>query len=1422
MKNRKRNYCFQNFFISMMIFVMFTNLSYSQIACPTLNSDGVYSKDSDVVISTYHSSVALTSTYFVTWGEAMSSAGTDATAITVVKPANGYNYSGSPRMVALSGNSDAQAFVLTTVGLYTWGKFTEVVDGSIVVSSSTSGFSAMTLPTGVLPSDVKKIKANTKVFFLLTNSGNVYVTGHGSGAYVAADGTSTNNEWHHVQNSATAGDYLTNVIEITGNRQTVFVKKSDNTIWSWGKQAAVGTTAVATDKSYPTQITASGLPTGITLSQLSSYTDYGSDIKTTGLLGLGSNGKVYGIGYNSDGKIITSDTSWISNWTPIAGPGGTGTLENVLFLTASDNTEEHASAGVIVNHPSYTQNVAYVWGDNDTYSLGFSADSIIQNPIPPGDFQVGTADPAFLSLGGHATSFLNKAGSGSICFIGHIVSGSNAGAGTDPSVFQCFSPGDTGWPAGIELCVNQLATISLGGSTITATPNTIAADGVSTSQVTVQLNYGNGTSATTSTGTVIISTNNGTISSTTDNLNGSYSAVLTSSNSTTTATLSYTYNGTLSPTTAAVTFSAVGDLTNSTITASPSSIVANGTTTSTITVQLKDSANANLSTSGGTVVVTTTSGTLGTVTNNNNGSYTVALTSSSTSGTATLGFKINGTSATNTTTVIFTAEPLTYKMTWNSVSGTYGGTAFSNLPLTLTFSGVSPQDVIPWYSPDYQVIFPNGRNIKVTLGTILNDVNLDDVTDNNSAILATSTRMYFGMSDGTTYTGDRANLDTFVTTPPSSIQNKLNTSWNSVANFNFTIQGFATNPLMISGLSLVIPSGQNTSGGAWGTPVIVINHPPTDIALSPSSINENVAINSIVGTLSSTDPEVSEVFTYSIVPGIGDTDNPYFDIIGTNLTINYSPDFETLNLYSIRIRTTDQGGLFSEKAFTITINNVNEAPTDIALSASSINENVVGNSTVGTLSSTDVDTSSFTYTLATGTGDTDNAAFSISGSDLKITASPDFETKSSYSVRVSTFDGISTFEKAFTITINNIDEDTDGDGVLDSKELLDSTDPLDQCKFILISQTTTPSSVWNAADCDGDGFTNAVEKTNGTDPLIPASLDTDGDGVLDSKELLDSTSPTDSCDFVLASQTEAPSSAWNAADCDNDGVTNAQEGIDGTDPLKSDSDGDGVKDGKEKTDTTDPLIQCDFIIASQTTTPSSAWNAADCDGDGVTNAVEKTDGTDPLNEDSDQDGIEDGVEKIDGTDPLIKDTDGDGIFDGVEKLTGTNPLITDTDGDGIADNLDNCPLVANSNQADNDKDGLGDSCDDDDDNDSILDGNDNCPLTYNPGQEDRDRDGEGDVCDLVELNITQALTPNGDGINENWVIYNIENHPNSSVRVFNRWGKEVFFSNNYKNDWDGHYKDFKDSLPSSASYYYQIDLGGDGTIDNQGWLYITK
>ncbi|MCA2813341.1 MAG: cadherin domain-containing protein [Microcystis sp. M090S1] len=207
------------------------------------------------------------------------------------------------------------------------------------------------------------------------------------------------------------------------------------------------------------------------------------------------------------------------------------------------------------------------------------------------------------------------------------------------------------------------------------------------------------------------------------------------------------------------------------------------------------------------------------------------------------------------------------------------------------------------------------------------------------------------------------------------------------------------------------------------------NQAPTNLALSATTVNENVPVNTVIGTFSTTDPDTGNTFTYSLVAGTGDTDNSAFSIVGNQLQINNSPDFETKNSYSIRVKTTDQGGLSFEKTLTITVNDVNEtpgnqAPTNLALSATTVNENVAPNTVIGTFSSTDPDTgNSFIYSLVTGTGDTDNSAFSIIGNQLQINNSPDFETKNSYSIRVKTTDqGGLSFEKTLTIAVNDVNE----------------------------------------------------------------------------------------------------------------------------------------------------------------------------------------------------------------------------------------------------------------------------------------------------------------------------------------------------------------------------------------------------------------
>ncbi len=102
----------------------------------------------------------------------------------------------------------------------------------------------------------------------------------------------------------------------------------------------------------------------------------------------------------------------------------------------------------------------------------------------------------------------------------------------------------------------------------------------------------------------------------------------------------------------------------------------------------------------------------------------------------------------------------------------------------------------------------------------------------------------------------------------------------------------------------------------------------------------------------------------------------------------------------------------------------NVAPTGLSLSNTSIAENSPANSVVGVFTTTDPNAGdTHTYALVTGTGSTDNASFAVSGNQLKANTSFDFETKSSYGIRVRTTDALGLFfEQTFTINVTDVNE----------------------------------------------------------------------------------------------------------------------------------------------------------------------------------------------------------------------------------------------------------------------------------------------------------------------------------------------------------------------------------------------------------------
>lgn len=223
---------------------------------------------------------------------------------------------------------------------------------------------------------------------------------------------------------------------------------------------------------------------------------------------------------------------------------------------------------------------------------------------------------------------------------------------------------------------------------------------------------------------------------------------------------------------------------------------------------------------------------------------------------------------------------------------------------------------------------------------------------------------------------------------------------------------------------IVTDQGDLTYEKAFAVSVNDLPAQVTSITLSSESIDENSSSGSTVGNMTTFGEDLSGSYTYTLVAGTGDTDNNSFSISGNQLLTAGSFDFETQSSHSIRMMTDDGGGNTLERVFTINVNDVAEAPSDISLSNNSIAENNLISEVIGTLSTTDEDAGeSYTYSLVTGTGDADNASFFIVGDELQAAVVFDFEIQSNYSIRVQTNDGNGgTYEEAFSISITNENE----------------------------------------------------------------------------------------------------------------------------------------------------------------------------------------------------------------------------------------------------------------------------------------------------------------------------------------------------------------------------------------------------------------
>lgn len=95
--------------------------------------------------------------------------------------------------------------------------------------------------------------------------------------------------------------------------------------------------------------------------------------------------------------------------------------------------------------------------------------------------------------------------------------------------------------------------------------------------------------------------------------------------------------------------------------------------------------------------------------------------------------------------------------------------------------------------------------------------------------------------------------------------------------------------------------------------------------------------------------------------------------------------------------------------------------------------------------------------------------------------------------------------------------------------------------------------------------------------------------------------------------------------------------------------------------------------------------------------------------------------------------------------------------------------------------------------------------------------------DCADLTIPDAFSPNGDGVNDTYVIDGLQFYPENTFEVFNRWGTQVLKRSPYNNNWDGRSEaslNWGEELPEST-YYYILDLG-NGDAAYTGYIYLKR
>ena len=314
-------------------------------------------------------------------------------------------------------------------------------------------------------------------------------------------------------------------------------------------------------------------------------------------------------------------------------------------------------------------------------------------------------------------------------------------------------------------------------------------------------------------------------------------------------------------------------------------------------------------------------------------------------------------------------------------------------------------------------------------------------------------------------------------------------SWLS---FDAATQTFSGTPLNDNVGSLEVKvsvsDGTLTTIDTFTLTVVNTNDTPTALTLSASAVDENVT-GGEVGDLATTDVDVGDTHTYSLTGADADS----FEVVDGKLKFKSSqlPNFETKSTYALTVTSTDAAGSSLAQSFSITINDLNEAPTSITLSANAIDENAAA-AEIGTLTAVDEDAGD---TVTLSLSGTDAGSFEIVDGKLQLKSgiSADYETQTSYSVTVTgtDSDGLTTSED-FTINVNNLN---------DNSPIISS-----DSAYSMAENTNSVGTV-TASDADGETLTYTI--SGGDDAALFTIDSATGELTLQAKTNGISTTDTD-------------------------------------------------------------------------------------------------------------------------------------------------------------------------------------------------------------------------------------------------------------------------------------------------------------------------